>query len=339
MAVGQVLGVDVGATKTLAARLQGEVVRASARLETRSSSSEELLDLIAEAVRRVDHPEVGAIGVCLPTALGLDQRVTSGAELPLLGVDVEAALTSRFGRPTVVENDGNAAAYAESFHADGTRSRHLVMMTVGTGIGGGLVIDGSLYRGATGAAGELGQMIIDATAEFGSSEGQFGFPRPGALERLASGSALERLARAMTREPDSSPRHHNAAGPIDGLTLSQLAKAGDLSALEAFRRIGRHLGLAAANLINVFDPDELVIGGGVGDAGELLLAVIRDTAEPRLLPGVGLKTIIRSARHASNAGVIGAGLLAAPHAAAHVAEVAGPPRSSEQEASSSSPSA
>lgn len=309
MADGQVVGVDVGATKTLAARLQGLGLISTARRSTPLGTSGELLDAICEAVRHVDDPEVTAIGVCLPTPIGADHRVLSGAELPLLGVDVEAELTTRLGRPTVIENDGNAAVYAESLRPDGTRIRNLVMMTVGTGIGGGVIIDGRLYRGATGAAGEMGQMIVDATAELVASEGRGRFPRPGALESLASGTTLDRLAQTHHDDTSPAPSPRRGRAP-DGPALLQRARMGDPAAIDAFRHIGQQLGLAAASLINVFDPDELVIGGGVSEAGELLLGPLRDTARQRVLPGVGSATVIRPARHGASAGVIGAGLLA-----------------------------
>jgi glucokinase len=315
---GQVVGVDVGATKTIAARIRGIEVLASTRAATRAESAGDLLALIVDSVIRVDAPEVSAIGVCLPTVVGHDRRVLSGAEIPLLGIDIERELTSRLGRPALVENDGNTAAYAESFRADGTRARHLVMMTIGTGIGGGLIVDGRIYRGATGAAGEIGQMIIDGASELRSAALPPSFPRPGALERLASGSALDRLARSAMAEDSRLPPLTGAgrgAAP-DGLALWKLAQTGDPSAVDAFQEVGQLLGLAAASLINIFDPEELVIGGGVSEAGETLLAPIRETASARVLPGVGTSTTIRAARFKSWAGAIGAGLLAASAAGA-----------------------
>jgi glucokinase len=181
------------------------------------------------------------------------------------------------------------------------------MFTVGTGVGGGIVIHGRVYRGATGAAAELGHTIVGAdlrTAPFAHGER---FPQPGSLESLASGTAL------------------NALGHDHGLPEKRTIDAaldGHPGALAAIELLGRRLGVGIANAINTFDPDVVVVGGGASKAGELLLAPAREEARRFTLTGVGTRTEIRRARYGSQAGVRGAALLAG-HEAEHEREQLG----------------
>jgi glucokinase len=171
----------------------------------------------------------------------------------------------------------------------------LVMITVGTGVGGGLVLGGRLYRGATGAAGELGHTLIGANLEHGAPAAQK-FPQPGSFESLTSGRALDALA----------AEHGLGRGP-DVLAAGQ---AGDSQASALIALLGQRLGIGIANVINIFDPELVVVGGGVGAAGELLLGPARESARRFVLPGVGETTEIRLARSGAEAGVRGAALLA-----------------------------
>jgi glucokinase len=190
--------------------------------------------------------------------------------------------------------------------------QNLVMFTVGTGVGGGLILGGRVYRGSTGAAGELGHTLIGASfSEGGPASGPF--PQRGSLEALAAGRVLDHMAPDIAAQrPDSALGKLAAHGDrIDGHEVVRAAHEGDPDAIGALRVVGERLGIGIANAINTFDPDEVVIGGGVSVAGDLLLDPARETAGRFVLPGVGERTEIRLARHRGNAGVRGAALLAA----------------------------
>jgi glucokinase len=211
-----------------------------------------------------------------------------------------------------VDNDATVAALAEA-HDDQLRlvARDLVILTVGTGLGGGLVLGGRIYRGATGGAGELGHTIIDLGVR-GDVPKPPGFPAPGSLEWEASGRALDRLcAEDAELHPDSTlGRLHTAGRPVLGPDAVRAAQEGDPGALRVVELWGQRLGIGVANAINTFDPEEVVIGGGGSRAGELLLEPARRIAFQYVLPGLGGRTTVRLARHGVHAGVLGAALLA-----------------------------
>jgi glucokinase len=188
-----------------------------------------------------------------------------------------------------------------------------VMFTIGTGVGGGTVLGGTVYRGATGAAPEIGHQIIGLDLSEGDASPESDFPQPGSLEALASGRALDGLAlSAAERAPDSFlGRRLSADGEVTGHDAVDGAKEGDEEALPCLRILGERLGVGIANAINLYDPLEVVIGGGVSTAGELLLEPASRAAFRHVLPGVGSKTRIRLARHGPRAGVLGAALIAA----------------------------
>jgi glucokinase len=194
------------------------------------------------------------------------------------------------------------------------------MITVGTGVGGGIVIDGRIYRGATGAAGELGHTIVGLDLA-GSVPSPMGFPQPGSLEFVASGHALDELARqAANLKPESALGRLRAEGkPTLGVDAVEAARAGDASACRMVEIWGERVGIGIANAINTFDPDEVVIGGGAARAGDLLLEPAKRVAGGYVVPGLGARTTIRLARHGVRAGVLGAALLA-------VHELEAPPR-------------
>jgi glucokinase len=187
------------------------------------------------------------------------------------------------------------------------------MFTVGTGVGGGTVLGGRLYRGATGAAPEIGHQIIGLDLSEGAPEDPGEHPQPGSLEALASGKALDRLAHeAAEADPGSFLGKRLAAdGEVTGHDCVDGAKAGDEASRRCLRVLGERLGIGIANAINLYDPLEVVIGGGVSSAGDLLLDPAREAAFKFVLPGVGTRTQIRLARHGPRAGVLGAALNAA----------------------------
>jgi glucokinase len=208
--------------------------------------------------------------------------------IPLTDVPLRSLMTERFGVPCGVDNDANAAAIAEWQVGAGKGTRYMVMLTLGTGVGGGVILDGRPFRGSSGAASELGHMVIahDGRSCQGTCTGR------GHIEAYATGLA--------------------AAADYGDDTHALIARAGEGEehALEVLDAIGRRLGSALGTLVNVFDPELIVIGGGFGEAGELLLGPAREVvAREALAPARDVVRIV-PADLGSEAGLIGAGLIA-----------------------------
>ncbi len=291
----RLIGVDVGGTKTAVAVLDGATLGEPVMAPTDTSSAETLLGQIVAAVGAAGHAE--AVGVAVPSVVDWETgRIRASVNIPLHDVPLRDVLRERLGVPVYVDNDATCAALAEAYDDAGALvARHLVMFTVGTGVGGGIVIGGRVYRGATGAAAELGHTLVGAMLQRAPFAHAGDFPQPGSLESLASGSALNELAAECGAPPGR---------------VIDAARDGDAGARAVIELLGRRLGIGIANAINTFDPDLVVVGGGVSAAGELLLAPAREEAERFRLNGVGTRTEIRRARYGPLAGVRGAALLA-----------------------------
>ncbi|HYV15075.1 MAG TPA: ROK family protein [Conexibacter sp.] len=322
MAAECVIGVDLGGTKLLAGVIDGElnvhhrVHRAVHGLEQR-----ELLDAIVASVQdacaTAPH-EVAAVGFGIPCLI--DQRrgmATMAVNLPLVDVPFRDLMTERLGLPVEVDNDANVAALAE--HRAGAALGHddAVVLTIGTGIGGGLILGGEVYRGAIGAGAELGHMTIDLNGP----RCQGNCPNHGCLETLASGTALAREARRIAQErPQTALGRALADGrEITGALVTELAHDGDAAAIDALALIGRNLGVGIASFLNIFNPDVVVVGGGVIAAGELLLAPAREEVARRALPTMRDHAQIVTAHFGAEAGMVGAGALALEQAHRSVA--------------------
>ncbi|MGN6168477.1 MAG: ROK family protein, partial [Solirubrobacteraceae bacterium] len=237
----------------------------------------------------------------------------SSVKVPLRDVKLRHVLQERLGVPVFVDNDGTAAALAEA-HDEGLNlvTRDLVMITVGTGVGGGVVIGGRIYRGATGGAGEFGHTIVGLDLSESVPSPPKHFPQPGSLEFVASGHTLDRLAQQAAERHSKSMlgqlRTHDKQ--VLGPDAVSAAREGDPVAGRIVEIWGQRLGIGIANAINTFDPEEVVIGGGGAQAGELLLEPAKRIASGYVVPGLGKRTKIRLARHGPQAGVLGAALLA-----------------------------
>ena len=309
MAGSRVIAVDLGGTKLLAGVLNedGVVVKRTVR-PTAVQSQDALLQELDAAIEELLEDDVSAIGVGLPSTI--DQRVgraVSSVNIPLAGIDFREHLTTRFGLPAAIENDANAAALAEHRFGAGRGSRHMVMLTLGTGVGGGLILNGELYRGAVGAAGELGHITLDLDGP----PCQGTCPGFGHLEALASGTATDDLAQKLaTERPDGDLGRAAAEGrPVDARLAVDLAAEGPGDARELLERVGFILGTGIASFVNVFNPELVVIGGGFARAGDLLFDPARKVVADRaLLPARELVRIV-PALLGPEAGLIGAGLV------------------------------
>jgi len=320
--VTDVIGVDIGGTKIAVARLQGNELSDSTVEPTDLSGQEALIEQLARMITECRGRELDGVGLGVPSVVEFDSgRVVSSANIPLADVPLREVLGERVGVPVFVDNDATVAALAEA-HDENLQmvARDLVMLTVGTGVGGGLVLGGRIYRGATGGAGELGHTMIglDLSRPVPAA-GKF--PQPGSLEYAAAGHALDALvADAAERQPDSALGRLRAQGhTVTGADAVQCARDGDPVAVRLVELWGERVGIGIANAINTFDPEEVVIGGGAARAGDLLLEPAKRTAAAYVLPGLGTRTTIRVARHGVWAGVLGAALLAVHELADHAA--------------------
>ena len=311
-----VVGVDVGGTKVAAAIVVGERPERLVEHPTDLRGPAELLAGIEAAVGEVvgDGPAPAAIGVGVPSQIEQATGVVlSSVNIPLEGVPLRDELHRRLGVPVFIDNDANVAALAEAYHAEGTaageRLDHVVMYTLGTGVGGGVVVDGQIFRGARGLGAELGHVVIRADGP----PCQGSCPNFGCLETLCSGTALGRDAAHIANAlPDSGlGRRLQEAGTVDGRDAIALAREGDPDALALLERYAENLGVGIANAINVFEPELIVIGGGLSAAADLFLDRAWEEASRRALPALFEGVRIAVARAGTQAGVIGAGLMAA----------------------------
>jgi glucokinase len=282
------LGVDVGGTKVAVAAVEGSEARHAVEHPTALDSTEALLDGIEAAVREVTAAsgEPDAIGVGVPSQIEwATGTVLASVNIPLAGVPLREELAARFGVPVYVDNDASCAALAE---ADAIDARELVMLTLGTGVGGGVVTAGRIFRGAHGLGGELGHVVVEADGP----ECPGSCPNRGCLEALCSGTALERDAGRKGRE------------------VVEAARGGDAGAQAHLDRLGRYLGIGISNMVNAFQPEYVVIGGGLSAAADLFLETAVAEAGARALPALWERATVQVAQGGNAAGVIGAGLLA-----------------------------
>jgi glucokinase len=311
--VTEVIGVDLGGTKVAVTQLRDRELGESLIRPTDRSGPDALIDQLVSMIDEVRGPGLQAVGIGAPSIVDFETgRVVSSVNVPLADVPLREVLGHRLGVPVFVDNDATVAALAEAHDEHLVMvSRDLVMITVGTGVGGGLVLGGRIYRGATGGAGELGHTLIGADLS-GQTPVPGQFPQAGSFESEAAGHALDTLAIECARKhPESALGRLLAAGEaVTGVEAVDAAQEGDEVAAKAVQLWGERLGIGIANAINTFDPEEVVIGGGAVRAGELLLEPARRVAASYVLPGLGRRTTIRAARHGVRAGVLGAALLA-----------------------------
>jgi glucokinase len=305
------IGIDIGGTK-IAGGVVSEDGRVLDRVRVPTPPDDELATLAAlHAVvdeLRARDPRVEAIGI---GAAGLVERPGGNARWAphntYRRLELRRLLHERTGLPTSVDNDANAAAWAEARFGAGAVSDDLVLVTVGTGIGGGLVLDGRLYHGEHGFAGELGHLIVAPDGD------RCACGNRGCLEAMASGSTLGRLGREAAAGDPGGRLATLAGGPhlVTGEVVFAAAEEGDKLALALFERVGHWLGVGIASLVTIFDPDLVVVGGGVAATGELLLAPARASFE-RYVHGRAHRDLppVVPARLGADAGLVGAATLA-----------------------------
>ena len=316
MATGCVIGVDLGGTKLLAGAVDPALnVHHRATRPARAADPAAVLDTVVSAVAEVRDAiedasgSVDAVGIGIPALIDTERGIAvMSTHLPLAGVPFRDLLAERIGLPVFVDNDANAAMLAEWRFGAARGFSDAALLTIGTGIGGGLVVGGALQRGSQGAGAELGHMVVQADGPRCNGN----CPNHGCLESVCSGTALAREARRLAQEhPRSELGRARAAGrEISGPLVTDLAHDGDEAAVEALTIIGRWLGVGVSNLVNMLNPDVVVIGGGVIAAGELLLAPARAVVAERALSPSRDHVRIVPARFGAESGMLGAATLA-----------------------------
>jgi glucokinase len=307
----EAIGVDLGGTKMLVGVVDAErnvVYRATA--PSMGLGQDELISTLKrELEAAVDaRPEVSAVGLGIPSTIDRERGVAlMTVNLDLADVPIRDLMTRHLDRPVLVDNDANAAILAEHRFGAARGAENAVMLTIGTGIGGGIVIGGEVYRGSTGAAAELGHVVIDADGP----PCQGNCPNRGCVEVLASGTAIAREGLlAAERAPDSALGRAVANGvTLDGKEVTDAALEGDPIAIGVLEKAGRRLGVALASFANVFDPDVIVLGGGVMQAGDLLAEPARYELATRALVPMN-RTPVVAAALGQEAGMIGAATMA-----------------------------
>ncbi len=294
---GVAVGVDVGGTKVLAVALADESTEivGECRRPTPSAGEKELIEVIVEtatAAAKGAGAPLRAVAVGVPGLVDRDGVMRFAANLPgVVEVPLGARLSDRLGVPALIDNDANLAAWGERVAGAGNGADDMLMVTIGTGIGGGIVLGGQLYRGAHGMAGEIGHIVV----QFDGEPCECG--QRGCWERYASGTALGRIARE--------------ARFIDGEAAMARAAAGDAEALLVVDTFARWMAIGIAGLVNVLDPTVVVLGGGLVEARDLLLTPLRDWLG-RLIEGAAHRPPVAlvPASLGERAGAIGAALLA-----------------------------
>lgn len=312
--MGFSIGVDVGGTKVLGGVVDKDgKVLARARRDTPRQGGADLTRAIADvALELMKDFDVTTVGISAAGFVSSDRKTMLAT--PNIagwnGVDLDKELGALIGLPLVIENDANAAAWGEARFGAGVNENHLMLLTIGTGIGGGIVVNGELYRGAFGTAAEFGHMRVVPEGHICGCGGR------GCFEQYASGNALLRHAREAINASPEVARNllSRGDGTVAGLTgkhITEAASDGDAVALAAFNTTAQWLGAGIASLSVVLDPALVIIGGGVIEAGEILLAPTRAALE-RYMPFVGKHPSPRiiAAQLGNEAGLVGVADLA-----------------------------
>jgi glucokinase len=308
-----VIGVDLGGTKLLAGAVDADLaIHHRTNRLIYGLDQDGLVQMVVDAVEEI-RTAVGdgieAVGFGIPCTFdSRTGKAVQAANAPLHEIAFHEVMAERLGLPVAVDNDANCAVLCEARVGAAAGCSEVVLLTLGTGIGGGLLLGGQVYRGWLGGGAEMGHMVVDMDGP----PCQSNCPNYGCLETMCSGTTLVRLASvAVARRPDTALGLALEEGrELTGPLITELAQQGDPVACDAITEIGRRLGVGVVSLVNIFNPQVVVIGGGVSAAGDLLLDPARDVVRERaLLPGRDAVRI-EVARFGPEAGLVGAALMA-----------------------------
>ena len=301
-----VFAVDLGGTHLRAALVDssGKIHKQLKRKTPKDETPDVLIDTLASVADEWRNGPIIGAAVMVPGAVDSAQAVVlSAPNLPsLINFGLKAVLQERLGWPVVLENDANAAAIGEMWLGAARGCRDVVSVTLGTGVGGGMLLGGKLWRGAHGAAGEIGHTTVDPFSGLKCKCGN-----TGCLELFASATAIVRMAR------ESLSQFSAATLSADDLTAEKIYEAGrqgDELALSVFRRAGKYLGIGLANLMSLIDPEIIVINGGVVNGWDLFAVDMYAEVSERAFQATAPKVKIARAECGDNAGLLGAARLA-----------------------------
>lgn len=310
-----VCAVDLGGTNLRAANIDrdGRIYERIRTATPETDKAEEIVSAIVAAVRECETEALNrgaliqAVSVVVPGSVqvgtGLVVNAPNIHSLP--GFRLAAALSEALDRPVLLENDANAAALGEMWRGAARNCKTITCLTLGTGVGGAIVLDGQLWRGVDGTAGELGHTSVEP---FGGVKCKCG--NVGCLEVYASATAIVRMAREGLAQQPSSSLNSIPAAELTSERIARAALERDLLALDVFRRAGAYLGVAMANVINSFNPEMIVVGGGVSAAWELFVGPAREEVMRRAFPVPAQRCKIVRAECGDDAGLLGAAHLA-----------------------------
>ncbi|MCB1229694.1 MAG: ROK family protein [Verrucomicrobiae bacterium] len=300
------IGVDFGGTSVKIGVVRGaEIIGEIARIPTqRYDGPDDLLDAIVEevATMRERHPEIGAIGIGVPGAVDFERGMTYNlTNVPgWSNVPLRDMISEKTGLPTVLENDANCAAYAEFKCGAGRGLRNVVVVTLGTGVGGGLILNGELFRGSQYAAGEIGQMSID----YNGVDGPYG--NWGALERYVGNQQITQIGVTRFTEAGREVKD-DICSPQ---SLAEAAYSGDEIAHQVWHVVADYLGTALTSIVYLLNPDAIIIGGGVAHAGDILFDPLKARIKAMLSDEFFEALQIIPATFGNTAGIIGSAALA-----------------------------
>ena len=306
---GLVFAVDLGGTYLRIALIDssGKVHEQSKQPTPKSNSPGCLVDALVNAAgkwRNSDGPPIVAASIMVPgTVDNQNARVVQAPNLPALtNFSLKAVLEERLGWPVLVENDANAAAVGEMWLGAARGCRDVISVTLGTGVGGGVILDGELWRGAHGSAGEIGHTTVDPFSGLKCKCGNVG-----CLELFASATAIVRMTREGLSQFPGSVLHHQE---LTAERVYEAGSAGDELALSVFKKFGTYLGIGLANLINIVDPEIIVIAGGAVNGWSLFASYMEQEVEERAVRATAEQVKIAAAECGDNAGLLGAARLA-----------------------------
>ena len=309
-----IFAVDLGGTHLRAATVdeRGKIHFRAKQNTPQGTDPNQIVAAVVNAVREYRKEagtaagELKAVSLVVPGTVNVaDGTVVKAPNLPCLdGFPLASALTDQLGLPAILENDANAAAVGEMWQGAARGCRTIICVTLGTGVGGGIILDGELWRGVDGAAAEIGHMCVDPFGGVACTCGS-----RGCLEVFASATAIVRMTReASLRHPDSIL---HASTELTAETIFAAGLKGDELALEIFRRMGVYLGIGLANLINILNPEMIVIGGGVVNGWDLFERDMLQQVEERAFPLLAARVKIERAKCGDDAGLLGAARRAA----------------------------
>jgi glucokinase len=306
-----VLAVDLGGTnlRMAAVGAGGEVVARSKSATPRSVDPRDIVDAIVASARDCHDPgapeyHIQAIGIAIPAmSIGEGGIVNKAANLPSLdGFALAPAVAEKLGVPAVLENDANAAAIGENWIGASRGIPNSICVTLGTGVGGGIILNGSTLRGPDWSAGEIGHICVEPLGP------PCGCGSNGCVEQYSSATAIVRMAREIKGNYPASELHGKPQ--LSAFDVYEAGKSGDELAGEVFRLMGQYLGIALAGLINVLNPEVIVIGGGVAAGWDLFIGHVRDEIEKRAYCEPAKRAKLVRALLGDDAGILGAARVA-----------------------------